>query len=574
MHLHAGTVIIRVALVSLVICGSVGLIHGVRAEPAVQDGDDVGERSVAKAAKAMVAGSNRYSTEAALDVLHQGGNAVDAAIAAALVAMVVEPNMVAFGGFGSLITYDASTHQTRVVTYWMQYPDAFHPDLEGGPGAYVIAPGTPRGLAYVSKKYGKLPMKTVARHAIDLAHNGFPIYGALYGQMFERSPFLTTTEEGRVQWTPGGFLPEPGSNFRQEALGRTLEQYVNSGPDYIYSGPFAHKLVDMVRKYGGKLSLKDLADYQPLDVEAGRSTYRGLEVRSTWPPDSGGLGLALGLNILEKLDLRRTGKYTESVESAYDIYSTLQAVQNLTRYVRDPGVYKVPSQLLLSKEFAAHQAQQIRYQAELAEQSQKLHSTPATSSPIAAIPGPPEELSTGTVHISVIDEHGNACGITTSIAGDTFGQSGIVVDGVLINGSGHFQGTSQDHRWSSAAAPTIIFKDGQPNIVIGSPSDIYSTMLQVIPNMVDFGMDPQAAVSAPRMYARRAQFTDTKAQYLLETRFKPEILTGLKALGASVEFRDNYANTAGAARIVERDPKTGELRGGADPRRPGLAKGY
>jgi gamma-glutamyltranspeptidase/glutathione hydrolase len=256
------------------------------------------------------------------------------------------------------------------------------------------------------------------------------------------------------------------------------------------------------------------------------------------------------------------------------VYGTLQAVTNLTRYVRDPSVYKVPSDVLLSKEFAAHEAQDIRYQARLAEGSRRLQASLGASQPIAAIAAPVEELSTGTVHISVIDEHGNACGITTSIAGDTFGQSGIVIDGVLINGSGHFRGTSHDHRWSSAAAPTIIFRQGQPYIVIGSPSDIYSTLLQVIPNIVDFGMDPQAAVSAPRMYVRRPQFLDTKAQYLLETRFKPEILEGLKALGASVEIRDNYANTAGAARIVERDPKTGELLGATDPRRPGLAKGY
>ena len=572
MYIPSGA-LTRAALGSAILFGSMALVHAVRAEP-TQESDDVGERPLAKAGKAMVAGSNRYSTEAALTVLHEGGNAVDASIAAALVAMVVEPNMVAFGGFGSLTTYDAATHQTRVVTYWMQYPDNFHPDPDGGPGAYVIAPGTPKGLAYVSKKYGKLPLKIVARRAIELARNGFPIYGALYGQMFERSSFLTFTPEGRAHWTPNGFLPEPGSTFRQEALARTLEEYVNAGPDYIYSGAFGHKLIDSVHKYGGALSLKDLADYQPMDVEAGRSTYRDLEVRSTWPPDSGGLGLALGLNILEQLDLRRTGKYTDSVESAYDVYGTLQAVTNLTRYVRDPAVYKVPSDVLLSKEFAAHEAQDIRYQARLAEGSRKLQASLGASQPIAAIAAPAEELSTGTVHISVIDEHGNACGITTSIAGDTFGQSGLVVDGVLINGSGHFRGTSHDHRWSSAAAPTIIFRRGQPYIVIGSPSDIYSTLLQVIPNIVDFGMDPQAAVSAPRMYVRRPQFLDTKAQYLLETRFKPEILEGLKALGASVEFRDNYANTAGAARIVERDPKTGELLGGTDPRRPGLAKGY
>jgi gamma-glutamyltranspeptidase/glutathione hydrolase len=541
---------------------------------APQRGDDVGERQVAKAAKAMVAGPDRYATEAALDILHQGGNAVDAAVAAALVAMVAEPNMVAFGGFGSLITFDAATHKTRFVTFWMQYPDDFHPNANAGPGAYVIAPGAPRGLDYVAGRYGRLPIKALVKPAIHLARDGFPVYGTLFGQMFERYGFLTATAEGRQQWTRAGFLPEPGTTFKQEALARTLEAFGNLGADAIYSGAFAQNLVDTVHRYGGTLSSKDLRDYEVMDVEAGRSTYRGYELRSSWPPDSGGIGVALGLNILEALDLKKTGHYTESVESAYNVYATLRTVQDLTRYVRDPAVYGVPDELLLSKSFAVHQAEQIRYEKALAERSRKLHSSDAASDPVGARPGGIEELSTGTVHISIIDENGNACAITTSIAGDTFGQSGIVVDGVLMNGSGHFRGSTQDKRWSSAAAPTILFKDGRPAMVVGSPSDIYSTMLQVIPNVIDFGMDPQEAVSVPRLYLRRPQFTDTSAQYLLETRFKQEILDGLKALGASVDFRGSYANPAGSARVVVRDQQTGELFGGVDPRRPGLAKGY
>lgn len=554
-------------LASLVLAGASTL-------SSFQQVEDTGERPLARSAKAMVAGPDRPASEAALGILQQGGNAVDAAVAAAFAAMVAEPNMVAFGGFGSLITYSAATRQTRFVTFWMQYPERFNPDPNGGPGAYVIAPGAPKGLDYVAHKYGTLPLATLVAPAARLARNGFPVYGSLYGQMFERYGFLTSTAEGREHWTRDGFLPAPGSIFKQEALARTLEQYGQSGPDYIYSGPFGRKLVDTVHRYGGQLSLADLRDYHVIDVEAGRSTYRGYDVRSSWPPDSGGIGIALGLNILESLDLRKTGPYTESVDSAYDIYATLRTVQDLTRYVRDSAVYGVPDALLLSKPFAEHQAQRIRYEKELAARSRQLHVPVKSSDPVGPHKNEPESLSTGTVHISVVDEHGNACGITTSIAGDTFGQSGIVVDGVLINGAGRFRGASKDKRWSSAAAPTIIFKDARPVVVIGSPSDIYSTMLQVIPNILDFGMDPQQAVSAPRMYARRAQFTDTTAEYLLETRFKPEILSGLKSLGASVEYRGSYANPAGSARVVVRDPKTAELLGGVDPRRTGVATGY
>jgi gamma-glutamyltranspeptidase/glutathione hydrolase len=566
MSLSKPPIALVFALVSVVLLQTGGI--------SFQNEDDVGERAVARAAKAMVAGPDRYATNTALEILLQGGNAVDAAVAAVLTAMVTEPNMVALGGFGSVIAYDASTRQTRFVTFWMQYPADFHPDKGTGPGAYVIAPGAPKGLHYVATKYGKLPFHSLVQPAVELARTGFPVYGTLYGQMFERYGFLTATAEGREHWTRNGFLPAPGSSFKQEALARTLEQYGQTGPDYIYAGPFARNLVDTVHRYGGALSLKDLEDYRVIDVEAGHSTYHGYDIRSSWPPDSGGIGVALGLNILESLDLKKTGAYMESTDSAYAMYGTLRTVQELTRYVRDPHVYGVPDRILLSREFAEHEAQRIRYQRELAERSRKLGSTTATSDSVRDAPGEVEELATGTVHVSIVDERGNACGITASIAGDTFGQSGIVVDGVLINGSGHFRGASQDARWSSAAAPTIIFKDGHPVVVVGSPSDIYSTMLQVIPNILDFGMDPQQAVSAPRMYARRPQFNDTNAELLLETRFKPEVFSGLKALGASVDYRGSYANPAGAARVVLRDLRTGELLGGVDPRRPGLAKGY
>jgi gamma-glutamyltranspeptidase/glutathione hydrolase len=118
-----------------------------------------------------------------------------------------------------------------------------------------------------------------------------------------------------------------------------------------------------------------------------------------------------------------------------------------------------------------------------------------------------------------------------------------------------------------------VFKGDQLFSVLGSPSDIYSTMTQVLVNLLDFKMDPQAAVSAPRMYVRRAQFRESNAEYLLETRFGTQVLAGLQALGASVDYRGAYANPAGAARVVTRGAN-GELAGGVDPRRPGLAKGY
>lgn len=538
--------------------------------------DDVGERPLARAPHALVAASNAHSTEAALEVLRQGGNAVDAAVAATLVAMVVEPNMVSLGGFGSLIHFDAPTGKSRLMTFWMQYPEQFDPDPKGGPGAYVIAPGAPRGLYQTVTQYGRLPLKVVAAPAIRIARQGFPLYGTLYGQMFERYGFLTATPEGRETWTSNGFLPAPGSVFRQEALAETLGRYAEIGPDYIYRGAFAEKLVQTVARYGGKLSLKDLNQYQVLDVELGCSFYRDYEICSSWPPDAGGLGLALGLNILEALDLPRSGHYSQSVESAYYLFSTLDTVNDLTRrFVRDPSVYEVPEALLLSKEFAAHQAQRIRDEKKLAEDSRLKQPQAEGSTPAAPARLPAPEFETGTVHVSVIDAQGNACGVTSSIAGDTFGQSGIVVDGVLINGSGRFRPADrQDRRWSSAAAPTLVFKDGRPVAVLGSPSDIYSTLLQVLLNLLDFGMDPQQAVSAPRMYVRRAQYRESDAEYLVETRFDEAVLKGLKDLGASVDLGGAYANAAGAARVVVRDARTGELLGGVDPRRPGLAKGY
>jgi len=567
-----GTLWFLFPLAALGVAGSQVSAVGTPALP----GDDVGERPLARAAHAMVAASNTHSAEAALEVLQQGGNAVDGAVAATLVAMVVEPNMASFGGFGSLAHFDAATGKSRFLTFWMQYPDRFDPDPLGGLGAYVIAPGAPRGLHQAVAKYGRLPFKAVAAPAIRIARDGFPVYGTLFGQMFERYAFLTATAEGRKTWTQQGFLPAPGSVFRQEALAETLGRYAAAGPDYVYRGAFAEKLVQAVSRYGGTLSLKDLDQYQVLDVELGSSHYRDYTIGSSWPPDSGGLGLALGLNLLEALDLPRSGHYATSVESAYYLYSTLETVNDLTqRFVRDPSVYEVPEALLLSKEFAAHQAQRIRDEKRLAEDSRLKRPRAETSAATAPARLPAPELETGTVHISVIDAQGNACGITSSIAGDTFGQSGIVVDGVLINGSGRFRPAGRkDRRWSSAAAPTLVLKDGRPVAVLGSPSDIYSTLLQVLLNLLDFGMDPQQAVSAPRMYVRRAQYRDSNAEYLVETRFEEAVLKGLKELDASVDSGGAYANAAGAARLVVRDPSSGELLGGVDPRRPGLAKGY
>jgi len=523
----------------------------------------------------MVASSNAYSTEAALEILQQGGNAVDAALAATLAAMVVEPNMTALGGFGSLVFYEAQSGRSRLLTFWMQYPENFAPDAKAGLGAFVIAPGAPRGLSEASSRHGKLPFKSIVAPAVRLAREGFPVYGTLYGQMFERYGFLTATAEGREAWTAGGFLPTPGSTFRQPVLADTLAHYGDAGPEYFYQGPFAEKLIETVSRHGGNLTLQDLADYRVIESEPLPSTYRDYKIVSTWPPDSGGLGLALGLNILQELNLREAGHYSGSVVSAYYVYSTLRTVSDLTgRYVRDPEVYGVPAETLLSSDFAIHQAQRIRYEKTLAESSRPHAAKPTTTTPELEGDSPPE-LSTGTVHVSVIDAEGNGCGITSSIAGDTFGQSGLVVDGVLINGSGRFRPPGrQDRRWSSAAAPSLILRDGSLVAVVGSPSDIYSTMLQVIVNLLDFDMDAQQAVSAPRMYSRRSSQRESAADYLLETRFGEGVLEGLKALNAEVDYGGTYANLAGAARVVFRDRRTGELQGGVDPRRPGLARGY
>lgn len=531
-----------------------------------------------RARKAMVVAQEPNATDAGLAVLKAGGNAVDAAVAVGFALAVTHPTAGNLGGGGFLLLRKANGETTFLdfrerapgKSTRNMYLDSAgkltRDSLEGWRAAGV--PGTVHGLALAHRKYGSKPWAELIAPAIKLAR-GFPVTYSV-AQSLKNSKLLAMFPESRRIFQRDGKYYEPDEMLLQPELGKTLERIARFGARDFYEGEIARKFAAEMAANGGLITLEDLKNYRTAERKPLTGAYRGYDIITAPPPSSGGLGILQMMGMLES-----SGYAAHGAGSAAAIHFVAEAMRRYyadrSEYLADPDFFKVPVSGLLHKDYI---------------QARKATIDPARASTSDSIrQGKPAAAeSAETTHFSIVDAQGNAVALTYTLNG-SYG-NGVTVPGLgfLLNNEmddfsakpgepnmfGLVQGEANaiqpGKRPLSSMTPTIILKDGKIFMVVGAPggSRIITGVMQVILNVIDFGMNAQDAIDAPRFHH---QWQPDKLS--LEKGFSPDTVALLKSRGHTVDSISTVANVE--AIVVQKD---GWLAGGSDRRSHGKAAGY
>jgi gamma-glutamyltranspeptidase / glutathione hydrolase len=495
---------------------------------------------VATGTGGAVATISEKASAAALAILNQGGNAVDAAVAAAATLGVTDPFSCGIGGGGFMVVYLARDKRVITIDHRETAPASFSPavfqdngkpidfDTAVASGASVGVPGTVRGWHEALERYGTMSFKQVLAPAIQVAVKGFPVNATLHGLMVENEKkfgmFSTTSQ---LYLKNGKALPT-GTIVKNPDLARAYRELAAKGYKTFYEGPLARAVAAAVNRppvtagiqvRPGTMSLADLANYEVRIRQPIRSTYRGYDVYGMPPPSSGGVTVAEALNILEGFDLKSMPR--ANVEHLYLEASRL-AFADRNAYVADPEYVDAPIEGMLSKQFAAQRRSLIRPDraAGVVPAGDAFLYENDKSFPLRPQQDMIMREGTHTTHLTVSDKWGNVVAYTFTI--ESWGGSGIVVPGygfLLNNEMTDFDFTGPapnipeaGKRPRSSMAPTIAFKDGKPAFTIGSPggATIITTVLQTIVNYVDLGMPMDQAIDAPRLSQRNSKETSVE----------------------------------------------------------------
>jgi gamma-glutamyltranspeptidase / glutathione hydrolase len=527
----------------------------------------------------MVASSEPLASQAGVEILQAGGNAVDAAVAVGFALAVTFPQAGNLGGGGFMLIRMASG-EAIVVDYRERAPAAatrtMYLDGQGNvvPGSSTVGaraaavPGTVMGLALAEEKYGHLGLARVMAPAIRLARTGFPMSDALADKFQSERALLQKFDGSRRIFLNGGNPRAPGTMFRQPELARTLAAIAKHGAPGFYSGPAAKALMATMQKYHGLITRDDMEHYQAKLRPPLVGHFRGYDILSAPPPSAGGTMLIEMLNVLEPLDLGAANSY----DSIHLLAETMRRVYaDRAAYMGDTDFASVPIAGLTS----------LRYAAQLREEI--LHAPP--EAPVRA--GAPQGFeSSATTHFSVVDAQGNAVANTYTLNG-WFG-CGVTVEGAgfLLNnemddfaakpGAPNFFGLVQGQanaiaphkRPLSSMTPTLVMRDGKLRLVLGSPggATIPNTVLQVLLNALVYKMDVLQAVTSPRFHD---QWMPDRLSFE-RVGFSSDTLEKLQHAGYPVHFRD----TIGDCEAIEIAPDSGWRLGASDPRGAGKAVGY
>ena len=550
----------------------------------------------------MVVTVHSIASQVGADILQSGGNAVDAAVATGFALAVVHPPAGNIGGGGFMLIRMADG-KTHFLDYREKAPAAatrdMYLDSQGNviPGASEIGyksigvPGSVAGMVFAEQKYGKLSLKQVMAPAIRLAREGYALTWGEAADMHDEG--LAKFAESRRIFQRNGDFYKAGDIFRQPDLAHTLER-IAEHPDDFYHGALAREIAAALQKGGGLITADDLSHYEVKEREPVRGTYRGYEVISAPPPSSGGTVLIESLNILEGYDLERMQD-----RSAQSIHYTVEAFRRAffdrAEFMGDPDFAKIPVAQLVDKKYAAAWRESI--DPNHASVSNDLK-RPAVFNELEqyAASHPPAMTaheSNHTTHYSVIDAEGNAVAVTTTI-NDWFG-SRVTADGLgfllndemddfsakpgVPNSDGLIQGVANaigpGKRPLSSMTPTIVVHDGKTVMVLGSPgsSKIITTVANVLMGVVDYGMNIQEAVNAPRFHN---QWLPDVVN--VEKWFSPDTLSALRIMGYKIQVGLDAAGDSpywSDAECIAVDPKTGDRLGATDGRNStGKAVGY
>jgi gamma-glutamyltranspeptidase/glutathione hydrolase len=537
--------------------------------------------SPARARKGMVVTQHFIASQVGAEVLWDGGNAVDAAVAAAFALVVTHPTAGALGGGGFLL-YRPSSAEPVAYDFREVAPAGSTPTMWLKDGKYdpvrhheshlaVGVPGTVAGLHMAWKEQGKLPWRRLVEPAIILAREGFIVTDGLARSLRDVLPEMKKYPASVAQFSRGGVPYEPGDLLQQPDLARTLERIARDGPPGFYEGETARLIEEEMKSGGGLITRADLKAYRPVRRAPLRGSYRGYEVLTMPPVSSGGVALITMLNVLEGYDLARDG--FGSAANVHRIAETMRrAYADRARHLGDPEFNReIPVARLTSKEHAA-------------ELRKTIDERRAAVSDPARFPWPLE--GDDTTHLTVVDADRNAVALTYTLE-DGYGSKIVVAGGgfLLNNEMGDFNaapgltdntgliGTDANlaapgKRMLSSMAPTILVRDGKVFLTVGSLGGrtIINTVLTTILNVVDFGMNVQEAIDGPRFHH---QWLPDELRYE-KFGLSSDTLELLRARGHTLK----EMAVQGVAQAILYDVKADTLEGASDRRdRDGAAIG-
>ncbi|WP_371192938.1 gamma-glutamyltransferase [Glaciecola sp. SC05] len=542
------------------------------------------EKQAATATQYMVSAANPHASNAGLKILEQGGSAIDAAIAVQAMLTLVEPQSSGIGGGAFILYWDNTekrlyTYDGREVAPANTEPDVFFKNgkvmswresVVGGKSVGV--PGVLKALDKAHKKHGSLAWDSLFNATIKLANSGFEVSPRLAGLLVrDLHPALNEFEAAQEYFKPNGEWLKEGELKQNPALAVSLANIAKQGVDYFYSGPLAEQIAEAVRlapTNPGKMSTRDLRNYQAIERLPMCGDYRGYQVCGMAPPSSGGVSVYQILNGLEQFDVSKWSPQGSELVHTFSQSSSL-AFADRSIYLADLDFMGLSAKPLVEASYLATRS------ALISVDKPYVKGTPGQPYPNYAFAQDDAYELNSTSHIAIVDKDGNAVSMTTSIE-FMFG-SGVMVGGFLLNnqltdfalspekdGKQVLNRVQPEKRPRSSMSPTMIFdENGELYLVVGSPggSRIINYVAQAIINVVDFGMNIQDAISAPR-------FTNRNDYTALE---KGTDITSLEseltALGHDVRIIDLNSGIHGI------QIEDGKLIGGADPRREGLAVG-
>lgn len=530
----------------------------------------------------MVSSANEISSRVGTQVLRSGGNAVDAAIATGLALAVTHPSAGNIGGGGFMVIRFPDGRSTS-IDFREKAPLAAHSEMfldeDGEPSTHlrrrshlaVGVPGTVAGFAKAHEKYGSMSWARLVEPAVELARDGFPMMPGLARSLRNTLSSMEHNPASMAAFSRDGEPYEEGEIWKQPDLARTLERIKTDGHDGFYGGETAQLIAAEMEQGEGFITLEDLARYKAVERTPIRCVYRDHEVISMGPPSSGGVALVQMLNILEGYDLAALGHNSPSY--LHHLAEAMRlAYRDRARYLGDPDYVDVPVQRLTSKDYGA----------ELREGIDPRQAGVSSPSDVELAPESEE-----TTHYSVVDAKGMAVSVTYTLEQSYGSRITVTGAGFLLNNemgdfnpkpgrttTGGLIGTDPnlvrpEQRMLSSMTPTILVRDREFPIVIGTPGGrtIINTVLQITLNLVDFGMDIQQAVDAPRIHHQWLPDRIRIERALADD----DLLAALEAMGHTT----SVAGTQGAAHSVMVDAVTGERLGAPDGRgRDAGAVGY
>ena len=534
--------------------------------------------------KGMVASRNALASEVGARILREGGNAIDASAAVGFALAVTLPRAGNIGGGGFTIVHVAELNKTIALDFRETAPAASRQDMFFDQDGNVVpnetyrfshrssaVPGSVAGLAHLVESYGTMSLAEVLAPAIRLARDGIVVTHDLASDLARSQRLKNNPASLKKFYKPDGSNYEVGELFKQPDLAWTLSEIAEHGVDAFYRGSVAEKIAADMEAHNGLITLQDLDAYRVVEREPVRGSYRGYDVAAMPAPSSGGTHVVQMLNILENFPLASMGP--ESADALHVMAEAMKfSYADRSKYLGDPDFVEIPTAALVSKDYAKDLASRVSMERAIA-------SDDIGPGDLSGYPGGYE--SDETTHFSVVDSQGNMVGTTYTLM-YSFG-SGVVIEGTGIlmnNNMGNFtlradipdafglMGSENNlirpgRRPVSSMSPVMVSRDGKPLLMTGSPggSRIISTNMQMVLNVLEFGMNIADAAAAPRIHH---QWRPDVLR--IESGISPDTVSLLRERGHNVEAGERSPGMGSLQTVMWKD---GLFYGYSDPRRPG-----